>query len=124
MMQKFTLVFSSLSMAVAVMLGAFGAHGLKGIISADRLTTFHTAVNYQVIHSLALLVIVILMYHIDERYLKYPAILLMLGIVLFSGSLYLLVISGKTWPGAITPLGGLTFIAGWIWLAITSITRL
>jgi uncharacterized membrane protein YgdD (TMEM256/DUF423 family) len=104
-----------LSMASAVALGAFGAHALKSSIKDEKLLkTWDTAVQYHFIHSLALLAIP--SNHIGPRGL-WGIRLLSAGILLFSGSLYLLVLSGKKSLGAITPIGGVAFILGWIFLA-------
>lgn len=122
-MQKFTLIFASISMAISIALGAFGAHVLRDMVSASRLQTFHTGVSYQVYHSLGLLFIAILMSQIDKRFLQPVAVLMMTGIMLFSGSLYLLVLLDKGSLGMITPIGGLTFITAWMWLAIVVFTK-
>ncbi len=122
-MQKFTLIFASISMAMSIALGAFGAHILKGMVTASRLQTFHTGVTYQVYHSLGLLFIAVLMSQIDKRFLQPVAIMMMVGIMLFSGSLYLLVLMDKSSVGMVTPIGGLTLIISWMWLAIVIFTR-
>lgn len=103
---------------ISVLIGAFGAHGLKDIlIKYNTLETFKTAVHYQMFHSLAILLSGILaqMNLLESRL---PVILFLLGIIIFSGSLYILSISGIKWLGAITPIGGLLFISGWILLFI------
>ncbi len=104
--------------AIAVGIGAFGAHGLKDIlIESGRLDTFETAVKYHFYHVLALLLIGILaLIHPTWKQLSTAALLMILGVLIFSGSLYFLSLSGITWLGAITPLGGLAFILGWIFL--------
>lgn len=106
-------------MALAVGLGAFGAHGLKTRLTADMLEIFETAVRYHFYHALGLLAVGLVAMHLPESgYLKWSGWLMLAGIVIFSGSLYLLSISGVRWLGAITPAGGLSFIAAWILLAI------
>jgi uncharacterized membrane protein YgdD (TMEM256/DUF423 family) len=109
--------------AVAVGIGAFGAHGLKDILAeTGRLETFETAVKYHFYHSLAILMIGILaLLKPDWKQLSTAAILMAIGILIFSGSLYILSLTGITWLGAITPLGGVAFIAGWgfLFLAVT-----
>lgn len=111
--------------AIAVGIGAFGAHGLKEILTeTDRTETFETAVKYHFYHSLALFLIGILAIIKPEwKKLSLAAILMILGIVIFSGSLYVLSLSGITWLGAITPFGGLAFIAGWILVFVAASTN-
>jgi len=102
--------------ALAVIFGAFGAHALEELlVSTGRLDTYETAVNYHFYHSLALLLIGVL-YHLfpEKKRLNYSAIFFIVGILIFSGSLYVLCLSQLTWLGAITPLGGLSFILGWV----------
>lgn len=115
-MAKTILMIASILLALAVALGAFGAHGLKSQLSTDMLQTFKTGVDYHFYHALGLLFIGILAVSFPSDLIKWSAILLTAGIVLFSGSLYALAISGIKWLGAITPLGGLSFIAGWVLL--------
>mgnify|MGYP001372377521 FL=1 len=99
---------------IAILLGAFGAHGLKNKITADYLIVFDTGVKYHFYHSLGLMIIGILAFHFPTEPLHIPCIFIVSGIILFSGSLYVLSITGLKWVGAITPLGGLSFIIGWI----------
>ena len=103
---------------LAVVLGAFAAHGLKQMLAPYELAIFETAARYQMYHAIALLIVGILasMPQFSTRWLQLAAIVFVLGIVLFSGSLYLLAISGIRWLGAITPLGGVAFILGWLLL--------
>jgi uncharacterized membrane protein YgdD (TMEM256/DUF423 family) len=106
---------------LSVVLGAFSAHGLEGLISDRRMENFQTAVQYQIFHTLAMLGIVC----IEDRFLQskyriYSAVFLLLGIFLFSGSLYLLALTDITWLGMITPLGGSAFIIGWIMLFLAA----
>ena len=101
---------------LAVALGAFGAHGLKAILQAhEMVSVWEKAVLYHFLHALAL--IVLALHAIGTRA---PSFLFLAGIVLFSGSLYLLALTNVRWLGAITPLGGLCFLAGWAWLAISA----
>ena len=108
--------------SLSVALGAFGAHALKRHIPYDALNIFETAVRYQFYHVFALLGTGILYHNFSNKFIKWAGILFILGIVIFSGSLYLLTIikgtalTGYDWVGAITPLGGLCFILGWIFL--------
>src|SRR5690606_8546411 len=115
-MAKTILMTASILLALAVALGAFGAHGLKSQLSTDTLQTYKTGVEYHFYHALVLLFIGILAVSFPSDILKWSAILLTAGIVLFSGSLYALAISGLKWLGAITPVGGVSFIAGWVLL--------
>jgi uncharacterized membrane protein YgdD (TMEM256/DUF423 family) len=115
-MAKPILMTASILLALAVALGAFGAHGLKSQLSTNMLQTFKTGVDYHFYHGLGLLLIGILAVSYPSELVKWSAILLTAGIVLFSGSLYALAISGIKWLGAITPLGGISFIAGWVLL--------
>ena len=105
-------------MAMAVLLGAFGAHALKKSLSPDMLAVYTTGVEYQFYHALGLLLVGLIGYYIKSKWLNWSGILLIAGIILFSGSLYALSISGVKGLGAITPLGGLSFVAGWICLAV------
>lgn len=115
-MGKTILMIASILLALAVALGAFGAHGLKSQLSADMMQTYKTGVEYHFYHALGLLLIGILAISFPSEMIKWSAILITLGIILFSGSLYVLAVSGIKWLGAITPIGGLSFIAGWIFL--------
>lgn len=118
-MKKKLLIVASLSGALVVGLGAFGAHGLKSIVSEDSLKVFHTGVEYQFYHTLAMLFTGLLIEKFPSRFITAAGVLFIAGIILFSGSLYLLsTIESLRWLGAVTPIGGLCFIAGWISLAI------
>ncbi len=118
---KYWLVVAATSGAMCVMLGAFASHGLKSIVSAQRLDVFHTAVDYQFYHSLALMLVAVLQHHYTslERPLSIVAGLFCAGILLFSGSLYTLVLTDTPWLGVITPFGGMAFILGWLYLALS-----
>jgi len=106
--------------ALGVTLGAFGAHGLQTRLSAEELESWNTAVRYHLIHSVALLALALFALE-SGRSIQLPAWLFCLGIVLFSGSIYLLVLTGQRWLGPVTPLGGLCLIVGW--LALVSVAR-
>ena len=115
---RFCLLIAALALAAAVVLGAFGAHALKGHLSAEMLSIYQTAVQYHFWHALGLLGVGVLMSRSPgDSALRWVAWLLIAGLLLFSGSLYLLALTGATWLGAVTPLGGLAFIAAWLWLA-------
>ena len=133
-MQKQFLTFSGFSGALAVALGAMGAHFLRskaaaGLITESNLQAFETAVKYQIYHSIALLVIALLADKLNSKLLPKAGYCFMAGIVLFSGSLYLLSTStllGLThvsWLGPITPIGGLFFISGWLLLAFAGMKK-
>lgn len=115
---KAIIMAAGLSGALAVGLGAFGAHGLEEILTkTGRLDTFETAVNYHFYHTLGLLLIGILaLVRPNWKSLKFVVWSFVAGIILFSGSLYILSLSGVTWWGAVTPLGGVGFIMGWLGL--------
>ncbi|MGH0037494.1 MAG: DUF423 domain-containing protein [Myxococcota bacterium] len=102
--------------ALGVALGAFGAHGLRARLDPDALSSWNTAVLYHLLHALALLALG-LFATATGRSVNLPAALLAAGLVLFSGSIYGLVLGGPRWLGPVTPLGGLCFIAGWLALA-------
>jgi uncharacterized membrane protein YgdD (TMEM256/DUF423 family) len=115
---KKTLIAGALLMAAAVLLGAFGAHALKDQLTPQMLAIYHTGVDYQFYHSIGLLIIGLTGLHFPSKWLDRAGVLLIAGIVLFSGSLYVLALTGIKAIGAITPIGGLSFVAGWICLAI------
>jgi uncharacterized membrane protein YgdD (TMEM256/DUF423 family) len=115
---KIFLVVASLAGALAVMLGAFGAHALRAKLGADLLTVWNTAVQYHFWHALALLAIGLVAIHLpDSLALRWAGWLMLAGILLFSGSLYALALTGVRGLGAVTPFGGVAFIAGWLALA-------
>ena len=119
-MAKLFITLASLSGMLAVVLGAFGAHALKSRLDDNALNIFHTAVQYHFYHSFALLAVgVIALSQPQTALLKSSGYLFILGILIFSGSLYLMSITGVRWLGAVTPLGGLAFIVGWACLAAT-----
>lgn len=106
---------------LSVAIGAFGAHMLEDRISAHYLDIYETGVQYHMAHALGILLIAALGDKLHSRKLvSWAARLLLIGIVLFSGSLYVLAISGIDWLGAITPFGGVAFIAGWVCLALAA----
>ena len=94
-------------------LGAFGAHALRSSLDADALQTFETGVRYQLYHGLALVALAALAPRLSDGPAAWSGWLFSAGVLLFSGSLYLLALTGTRWLGAITPLGGLCFLAGW-----------
>ena len=114
-----TLAIAGALIALATILGAFGAHALKAHLSQDKLVVYETAVRYHFIHALGLLAMGVLLRSVDGEMLRWSAALVLVGIVLFSGSLYLLTFGAPRFIGIITPLGGLALIAGWVLFAVT-----
>lgn len=120
-MEKPFLLLASLLGALSVALGAFGAHGLEGRLSADLLNTYEIGVRYHVYHALALLgVVAVLIRWPEATAAVWAGWLFVVGIVIFSGSLYILALTGIRWLGAITPIGGVAFVVGWLCLAWTA----
>ena len=116
-MERIFFSLGSILAGIAVGLGAFGAHGLRGILSPEDLVTFETGVRYQMYHALALLGVAWAVTQWETVLLEWSGWLFVLGILVFSGSLYILVLTGQRWLGAVTPLGGLALILGWVLLA-------
>lgn len=114
-MNPWILVASILG-AAGVTLGAFGAHGLKTRLTAEQLASWQTAVQYHLLHTVALLALALFAIW-SGRSVRVPASLFSVGVVLFSGSIYCLVLGGPRWLGPVTPLGGSCLIAGWLALA-------
>lgn len=129
-MPKTYLLIAAISGFLAVALGAFGAHGLREKLSAEMLAVYQTGVQYHFYHALALLAVAVLLMltpqsallssTLTSSLLKWSGNLFAVGIVIFSGSLYVLAITGVRWLGAITPIGGVAFLAGWICLALAA----
>ncbi|MBL4679850.1 MAG: DUF423 domain-containing protein [Pseudomonadales bacterium] len=118
-MLKVIFIFAGISGLVSVVLGAFGAHGLRGKLDERMMHAFETGVNYQMTHTLALLICCLFIQQWGKHWsLEYAAYSFTLGIFLFSGSLYLLAMTGMKWLGPITPIGGLCLIIGWCFLTI------
>lgn len=118
------LVLGALFALLAVMAGAFGAHGLRGVIDERGLEVFQTAVTYQIYHSLALILVAILpIAGLSRRLLGVAAGFFVAGILLFSGSLYLLVLTNLRWMGPVTPVGGIGFMVGWILVLMAGFRR-
>lgn len=122
-MSKSILMTSSIFLILAVAIGAFGAHRLKLHLSPEMLQIYKTGVEYHFYHAIGLLLIGVLSVSFPSELLKWSAIFLATGIVLFSGSLYVLAITGIKWLGAVTPLGGLGFIAGWVMLFVSVLKK-
>ena len=114
-----TLALAGALIALATVLGAFGAHALKAHLSQDKLAVYETAVRYHFFHALGLLAIGVLMRSVDGELLRWSALLVLVGIILFSGSLYLLTFGAPRFLGVVTPIGGLALIVGWGMFAVT-----
>ena len=109
---------AAINMAIAVALGAFGAHGLKSLVSAQQLEWWHTATLYLFVHALGLLLVGLL---IQLKYISHTtAWLLQIGVIIFAGSMYAMTLGAPRWFGAVTPIGGILMIAGWLWLAVSA----
>ncbi|OHC62414.1 MAG: hypothetical protein A3J25_10825 [Pseudomonadales bacterium RIFCSPLOWO2_02_FULL_63_210] len=117
-MARLWLLLSALAGFTGVALGAFAAHGLKGRLSPEHLAVFQTGSHYQLIHALALFGVALLALQAPGRLVNLAGGCFALGILLFSGSLYLLTLSGIGGFGIITPFGGLAFLAGWLCLGL------
>lgn len=120
-MHPLFLFFCTFSAFLSVAMGAFGAHALKAVLSPEMLAVYKTAVTYQMWHALGLgLTAILRAQNPGSRLIIYSGWLMFSGIVLFSGSLYILSLSGIKWLGMITPLGGVCFLAAWLLLIIFS----
>ena len=118
MSPKAAIIIGSMLGFLSVATGAFGAHAWKSFLTeTNRLATFETAVQYQMYHALAIILTGILGFILPKTDFSLVTLLFLLGILIFSGSLYLLCASGIRWLGAITPLGGTAFLAAWLLLA-------
>lgn len=116
------LIIGSMNMLIAVSLGAFGAHGLQSKLSEKMFNVYQTGVLYHLIHSLGIVIIAVIIAVVgDAGLLKWSGFIMLVGVILFSGSLYVLSISGKKIFGAVTPLGGVCFLVSWLLLAIFGI---
>ena len=128
-MAKIFLILASILGALSVALGAFGAHGLKKIVSAESVATYQTGVQYQMYHVFALLIIGLLAERVSSSFFHYSGFFFLAGIVFFSGSLYLAVSleamnqQVPVFVRLITPIGGLFFIAGWILMLLGIIRK-
>ncbi len=120
-MDRNFLFIGALAAFIGVALGAFGAHGLRGRLSPEMLNVFEIGVRYEMYHALAILAVGLIRARFDGALIVAAGWLFTAGIVFFSGSLYLLALTGTTLFGAITPIGGLLFLAGWACLAIAGI---
>lgn len=116
------LLLGALSALTGIGLGAFGAHGLKTLLSPEMLDVYQTGVTYQMWHALGLVLTALLCRHApDSKLLRWAGRLMFAGIVLFSGSLYLLALLNQKWLGMVTPIGGISFLTAWLLIAIFAI---
>jgi len=126
-MHKSFLALGSIFGSLAIVVGAFGAHSLKKIVSSDALAVFQTGVQYQMYHALALLITGILHERLPNKWIKWAGYLFCVGIIFFSGSLYVIGLSNENAVpvivGILTPVGGLVFIAGWLCLLMGVIAK-
>jgi uncharacterized membrane protein YgdD (TMEM256/DUF423 family) len=118
-MVKFWLISAGIFGFLSVSLGAFGAHTLKNVLDNYGKSIYEKAVLYQMFHTVALFVVGILQYLVKDTSFSIAGWGFFIGILLFSGSLYLLAATGTKWLGAITPFGGVAFLFGWFWLVLT-----
>ncbi len=117
-MTNLIIAFGAFNAFLAVGAGAFGAHGLKNMLTPEYLAVFKTAADYQLIHGVGLILIGVLSKDFANQYINASAIFMSIGIILFSGSLYALTLSGTKWLGIITPIGGLCFLIAWLTLGL------
>lgn len=122
-MDRLFVALGSTSALIAIAAGAFGAHALRARLSPEYLAVFETAARYQMYHALALLAVAWATTRWPGPLLNWAGWLLVVGTVLFSGSLYGLALTGVRWLGAITPLGGAAFLAGWLCLTLAVLRR-
>ncbi len=115
-MERLFFLVGSISALIAVVLGAFGAHGLKGRLTTEMLNAFEVGVRYQMYHALALLAVAWALSRWPRAEVTVAGWLFVAGTIIFSGSLYLLSLTGIRWIGAITPIGGVAFLLGWLCL--------
>ncbi|HLD13905.1 MAG TPA: DUF423 domain-containing protein [Burkholderiales bacterium] len=120
---RWFLLLGAANAALAVLLGAFGAHSLKTHLAADMLAVYQTGLQYHLFHALGLIAVGLATPLLgDSRWLRMSGWLMFAGIVIFSGSLYILSTTGWKWLGAVTPLGGIAFIAAWV-LFVVAVTK-
>jgi uncharacterized membrane protein YgdD (TMEM256/DUF423 family) len=118
---KTFLLIGAVAAFLAVAFGAFGAHGLRGRLSPEMMAVFESAVRYHMYHALALVLVSLVMGRMSGWLIQTAGWCFVAGLLLFSGSLYALALSGVTVLGAITPIGGLAFLAGWACLAFAAV---
>src|SRR5690606_39958762 len=114
------IIIAALTLLVGVGAGAFGAHGLKRVVTPDMLSVWQTAVLYQLVHGLGMLLIAVLSTRLGSPLLNLSGGVMFAGVLIFSGSLYALVLTETKWLGALTPLGGAAFLAAWAMVALAA----
>lgn len=120
-MARFFILSGSALAMLGVLMGAFGAHVLRARLSEQSIATFQTAVHYHLIHALGLILVgIVVQVYGDSMWARCAGLLLLTGIVLFSGSLYGLALTQYRWLGPLTPLGGVAFLLGWLALAVAA----
>ncbi len=118
-MSKFYLALGSINTLLVIIMGAFGAHGLKAKLTVDNMAIYQTAVQYHFYHAVGLILVGLIAWHIpNSNYLRWSAWLMVMGIVLFCGGLYALSITDIHWTGMMAPLGGMAFILAWLFLSV------
>lgn len=122
-MERTFLIIGAISAFVAVAAGAFGAHALKNILSQEMLAVFETGVRYQMYHAFAIIAVALALPRFSGSLVTTAGWLFVAGTVIFSGSLYALSLTETRWLGAITPIGGVAFLAGWLCLAYAALGR-
>jgi uncharacterized membrane protein YgdD (TMEM256/DUF423 family) len=122
-MERRFLAIGAVLGAVGVTAGAFGAHGLKSMVGADDLALFETGVRYHLVHALAVVLVGLVARRIPGRLVGAAGWLLVAGVAIFSGTLYVMALGGPRWLGAITPIGGTALIVGWALLAVAAWRR-
>ncbi|WP_018923238.1 DUF423 domain-containing protein [Salsuginibacillus kocurii] len=121
-MWKVLIILGAINAGIVVAIGAFGAHGLEGRISDRMLENYQTGVQYHMFHALGIILIgLVAAFAGSSGLLTWAGWVMFVGILFFSGSLYTMALTGQTWLGAITPIGGLAFIAGWLLLVFAVI---
>ena len=120
MSDRSLVIAAALSLMIGVGAGAFGAHGLKRVLTVDMVQIWQTAVLYQLVHGLGMLAVAALMARFGSPLLAWAGLLMLVGILFFGGSLYVLALSGTKWLGAVTPIGGTLFIIAWLLVALAA----
>jgi len=120
MTERHLVTVAAILLLIGVGAGAFGAHGLKRVLTPDMLAIWQTAVLYQLVHGLGMLAVAALSARFASPLMTLSGTLMLVGVILFSGSLYVLVLSGTKWLGAVTPIGGLAFIVAWGLVALAA----
>ena len=121
-MSKLFIIIGAINAMLVVILGAFGAHGLKAKLSFEMMAVYQTGVQYHFYHAIGLILIGVIAFHLPaSAFLKWSGWIMLVGIILFSGSLYILALNKTLWLGVITPIGGIAFIVSWLLLVIAAL---